>query len=248
MNVESRSGVGARRLLVLLVILVFVAAAVAAPPAAAAPTPTTLTVSAQKASINWGATGILNGVLQTTANPPLPVDQQQVQVQYATQSIGPWLTAPNSPITNNAAPYSSGAYTYPWTASRNLYWRMTYLGTSEWAATVGNYVYVQVKAVVGKPACPSSIKSGKKFTVSGSLKPLFPVGTNVQVKAQKYSSGKWKAYKTYAATTANSGSHSKYSVKLSITHKGKYRFYATTAATSTLAAGTSAYSGSMQVK
>jgi hypothetical protein len=248
MHVESRGGVGAGRLLLLLVVSALVAAAVATAPAAAAPTPTTLTVTAQKPSVNWGATGILNGVLQTTANPPLPVDQQQVSVQYATQSTGPWLPAPNSPVTNNAAPYSSGAYTYSWTASKNLYWRMSFAGTAEWSFTVGNYVYVQVKAVVGKPSCPSSIKHGAKFTVSGSLKPLFPAGSSVKVKAEKYSGGKWKAYKTYTATTANSGSYSKYSVKLSISNKGKYRFYATSASTSTLAAGTSAYSRSLQIK
>ena len=91
-------------------------------------------------------------------------------------------------------------------------------------------MYVKVKPVLGKPACPSSIKAGKKFTVSGSLKPRYPAGSkNVKVKAQRYASGKWKAYKTYTATTADSGSYSKYSVRLSISKKGKYRFYATTA-------------------
>jgi hypothetical protein len=234
-------------LLVLLVLLV--TAAVAAVPAAAAPTSTTLTVKAQKASVNWGATGILNGVLQTTANPPLPVDQQQVDVQYATQSNGPWLPAPNSPVTNDAAPYSSGAYTYSWKASRTYYWRMVFEGTAEWAPRTSGVVYVKVVPVVSKPSCPSSVKHGEKFTVSGSLKPRYRSGAkNVSIKAQRYSSGHWKAYKTYAAVTTNSGSYSKYSLRFSISKTGKYRFYATTAKTTTLAAGRSAYSRSMKVK
>ena len=66
----------------------------------------------------------------------------------------------------------------------------------------------------------------------------------MSIKAQRYSSGKWKAYKTYTATTSNSGSYSKYSLRFSISKMGKYRFYATTANTTTLAAGKSAYSRS----
>ena len=247
MHVESHGGVGLRRLLLVLALAVLVAVAVAAAPAAAAPASTTLTVTAQSTSVDWGSTAVLNGILQTTDAPTLPVDQQQVLVQYAAYPIGPWTTADT--VTNQAAPYTSGEYTYPWTAARNYYWRMDFLGTTEWAAAVGNYEYVKVRPVLGKPSRPSSIKHGKKFTVSGSLKPKYPAGSkNVQVKAQKYSGGKWKAYKTYTATTADSGSYSKYSVKLSISNKGKYRFYATTANTSTLAAGKSAYSRSMKIK
>jgi hypothetical protein len=235
------------RIVLLLLVVVLVGAAVAATPAGAAPTPTTLTVTAQSATVTWGARAVLNGVLQTTADPPLPVDQQQVLVQYAAQSIGPWTTA--ATVTNTAALYSSGAYTYSWTAGRNLYWRMNFLGTAQWASTPGAVLYVKVKPAIGKPACPSSVKHGKKVTVSGSLKPRYPAGAkNVKVKAQRYASGKWKAYKTYTATTADSGSYSKYSVRLSISKTGKYRFYATTADTTTLAAGKSAYSRSMKVK
>jgi hypothetical protein len=231
---------------VLLLLVVAVVAAVAAAPAAAAPTPTTLTVTAQSTSVTWGAKAILNGVLQTTEAPARPVDQQQVLVQYAARSIGPWTTA--ATVTNSAAPYSSGAYTYSWTAGRNLYWRMNFLGTAEWASTPSAVLYVKVKPAIGKPKCPSSIAQDKKFTVSGSLKPRYPAGSkNVTVKAQRYANGKWKTYKSYKATTANSGSYSKYSVKLSIAKTGKYRFSATTADTTTLAAGKSKYSHSLKV-
>ncbi len=235
------------RLVLLLLVAVVVAAAVAAAPAAAA-TSTTLTLSAQSRSVKWGATAILNGILQTSTQPPLPVDRQQLQVQYSVASNGPvWTTA--ATVTNTAAPYSSGEYHYSWTASRNYYWQMTFAGTAEWAGTTSNVVYVKVVPVIGKPACPLSARAGRKFTVSGSLKPRYPAGSrNVTVKALRYASGRWRAYKTYLATTADSGSYSKYSVRLSISRKGKYRFYATTANTSSLSAGKSANSRSLQVK
>ncbi len=225
-----------------------VAAAVAAAPAAAV-TPTTLKLSPQSPSIKWGAQGILNGILQTSTVPPQPVDQQQVLVLYSTSSSGPWSTTPDSPITNTAAPYSSGEYTYSWTASRNYYWQMVFEGAGEWGPRTSNVVHVKVVPVIGKPRCPSSVKHRKKFTVYGAVKPHYRSGSkNVKVRAQRYSSGKWKRYRTYTATTRNSGSYSKYSVRLSISKKGKYRFYATIAGTSTLAAGKSAFSRRLRVK
>lgn len=246
MKVESiHRGRSGKALLLLLAVLVVGLVLSAA--AFAAPKSTTLTVTAQSTSVNWSSTAILNGILQTTDNPPLPVDQQQVLVQYATSADAlVWTTA--ATVTNSAAPYSSGEYTYSWKAARNYYWRMKYDGGAQWGPATGNVVYVKVKPVIGKPSCPSSIKHGKKFTVSGSLKPKYAAGSKtVTVKVQIYSNKKWKAYKSFKATNANSGTYSKYSVKISISKKGKYRFYGTTADTSTLAAGKSAYSRTLKV-
>ena len=197
MHRHSHAGRSATRVLLLAIVaLLAVAAVAAAPAAAAAPTSTTLTVTAQSTSVNWGAKAVLNGVLQTTEAPARPVDGQQVLVQYATSPTAIlWTTA--ATVTNTAAPYTSGAYTYSWTASRNYYWRMKFEGTAEWSRADGAVVYVKVKPVIGKPSCPSSVKHGKKFTVSGTLKPRYPSGSkNVTVKAERYSGGKWKAYKT----------------------------------------------------
>ena len=235
------------RLLLVVTAALVLAAAVAAAPAAAAPTPTVLIVTPQSPSVTWGAKAVLSGVLQTTVDPIQPVDQQQVRVEYSATSGDPWL--PAGTVTNTAAPYTSGAYIYSWTAERNYYWRFVYDGTAEWAPQTSVFVLVKVKAAVGKPACPRSVKAGKKFTVSGSLKPRFPKGAKtVTVKAQRYTNGKWRPYKSYRATNAVSGEYTKYLVRLKITKKGKYRFYGTTVATSTLAAGKSAYSRTLKVK
>jgi hypothetical protein len=240
-SLPRRSGA---RLLALFVVALVAAAAVAAAPAAAVTT--SLNVSPQSANVKWGAKGILNGVLSTTENPPVLLDRQQVEVKRSTYSVGPWTSV--GTVTNTVAPYTSGEYTYSWTAARNYYWTMTYAGFGEWAPVDGTIVLVKVTPAIGKPSCPSSIRAKKKFTVSGQLKPKYPSGyRTVTVKAQCYSSGKWRPYKSYAATNANSGSYTKYSVRLSISKKGKYRFYATTLASSTLAAGKSVYSRTLRV-
>ena len=237
------------RVVPLMLLVVLVAVAAAAVPAAATPTPTTFTLNAQRPTVDWGATAILNGMLQTAENPPLPVDQQMVMVMYSASATPPWNMPADGTITNTATPYSSGEYTYSFKASRNFYWQMSFAGTVAYAAKDSNIVLVKVKPVIGKPSCPSSIKHGRKFTVSGSLKPRYPSGSrNVSIKAQRYSSGHWRAYKTYTATATNSGAYSEYSLRFSISKTGKYRFYATTANTTTLAAGKSAFSRSMLVK
>lgn len=230
-----------------LALVLVVAAAVAAAPAAAAPTPTVLTVSAQSDVVTFGAKGVLNGILQTMADPPQPVDRQEVRVEYSASSVGPWTLA--AVVTNDAELYTSGAYTYSWAVRGTAYWRMAFPGTALWGAADGDVIRIKVRAAVGKPACPASVDAGKKFTVSGSLKPKAAAGSRtVTVSAQRYVGGKWRAYKSYKATNADSGAYSKYSVKLKITATGKFRFRAATASTPTLAAGKSAYSRTLRVR
>ena len=85
---------------------------------------------------------------------------------------------------------------------------------------------MQVKPSLGKPSYPSSVKSGHKFTVSGSVKPGAPTGPAVKVRAyRKNSSGAYASYKTYSTTI--SGTTYKASIKINKT--GKYKFKATTA-------------------
>jgi hypothetical protein len=220
----------------------------AAAPATAAPTPTKLTVTAQSPSVDWGATAVLNGVLQTATEPPLPVDQEQVLVQYAVTSVGPWHDA--ATVTNTAAPYSSGAYTYSWTTSRNYYWLMTFAGVPDvWGPSAGAVTLVKVKPVLGRPACPASVRARRTFIVSGSLKPRSRVGSRtVKVTAERYARGKWTAYRSFVATNADSGSYSKYSARVTISRLGRYRFRAATADTAKLAAARSAYSRRMFVR
>ena len=237
------------RVVLLGLLAVLVAVAVAAAPAAAA-TPTTLTLKAQHTTVSWGATAILNGVLQTDGGAPCRwTSSGAVRVRRVDDHAGPVDSRPTelSPtlrLSTRTAPVHALLQ-----GDAQTLLAMIFTGTAEWDAQAQHVVYVKVKPVIGKPSCPSAVKHGKRFTVSGSLKTQYGSGSkNVKIRAQRYSSGQWKAYKTYTATTTDSGSYSKYSLRFSISRTGKYRFYATIAKTRTLAAGKSAYSRSMQVK
>ena len=148
-------------------------------------------------------------------------------MEYSASSNGPWITA--GTVTNTAEPYTSGAYTYDWTAERNYYWRMVFEGTAEWAAP-RNVVLVKVRPrarQAGLPGVDQGRQEVHRVRFAEAQGPQAGSRT-VKVKAQRYASGKWRSYKSYTATNADSGSYSKYSVRIKITQKGKYRFYATT--------------------
>lgn len=240
---QPRRGLGA---LLLIVASVVVVGLLGPAPCLAAPTPTVLTVAARSTNVVWGSTAVLNGVLQTTEDPPLPVGGQQIVVQYATSSTGPWHVA--GTITNSGAAYYAGAYAYSWTAARNYYWFMDFAGTAQYAPFPSNIVYVKVRPALGRPHCPASIHHGKKLTVYGSLKPKFPAGSEtVKVRVQVYKSHKWRSYAVHTAVNVNSGSYSKYKATFAISAKGKFRFYATTSRTNAFAAGRSTFSRTLRV-
>ncbi|NLE21474.1 MAG: hypothetical protein GX624_01640 [Actinobacteria bacterium] len=232
---------------VVVLLAALVGAAVTAAPAAADTKPARLTVTAQKKTVKWGAALILNGVLVEDVLPPVALDQKNVQVQRSPNGSDPWTLV--DMVTNDSAPYSSGAYTYTEPASRTYHWRMFFAGDAEWAPAIGTVVKVSVKPVLGKPSCPSRVKAKKKFIVKGSLKPRFKAGSKpVKITCQRYVKRSWRTFKTFKAAAANSGAYSKYSVRISIARKGKFRFVATTATTGSYAAAKSAYSRKLTVK
>ncbi len=248
MDLRLNRGRGAGRLLLLLALAVLVAAALASPAAAVAdPVPTKLTVTAQKKPVYWGSKGILNGILQTAEAAPRPLDQQQIVVQYAVDPDGPWQTA--GTVTNSAAPYSSGEYTYLWKASRTYWWKMVFAGSDEWGASESKPVKVGVMPVVGKPKCPKNVRRGWHFTVSGSLKPCFAGGSKtIKVVAERKVGGKWKKHKTYQAVNLRKGTEGRYRVKIKIKQPGRYRFYARSAKTVKYVASTSARGATMRIR
>ena len=233
----------ARPVLVALVATFFLAVAASA---AAAPAATVLTLSPQSAKVAWHAKLVLNGVLQEDVVPPLPLDQQTLEVQRSATSSGPWTTV--GTITNTAGAYYSGAYVYSQLADETWFWRMYYAGDTQWAASTSNVVKVGVSPVLGKPKCPKVMGVAQKFRVSGSLKPAFTPGLGgVKVKVQRYTAGKWKRYATRACRVSDSGVYSKYSVRLAISTPGKYRFYAVRPGSGDYASGRSEFSRSLHV-
>jgi hypothetical protein len=103
---------------------------------------------------------------------------------------------------------------------------VTFLGNGECAAADGNAAKIGVKPILGRPAGTKTVK----------------------VRAYRYVNRRWRIYKSYTATNADSGDYSKYSVKLSIGKKGKYRFRAVTSSTAQFAAASGPYSRTLLVK
>ena len=230
----------------LLLVIALVGLAVTATPVVA-DTPTTLTLSAQKAVVDWHSTAILNGLLEESLIPPQPLDHQQVSVEYATTPSGVWSSA--DIVTNGDGQYYSGEYTYSWKAERTYYWRMDYPGVSGlYAAAMSAVLKVGVRPLVGTPTVPSGIASGQKFKVGGSLTPRFAAGSRtVRVRLFRYLRGKWRWYATYLAVNRNAGAYSSYSTRIAL-GKGTYRFVARTRSTSAYAAAKSGWGHPFRVR
>ena len=112
-----------------VLVVVLVAAAVAAAPAAAVPTPTTLSRQRAEHQRQLGRQGHPERRASDLGRPPLPVDQQQVQVQYSTASTtGPW-TAGRDRHQHAPRPTRPASTPTAGRRSRNLYWQMFFAGT-----------------------------------------------------------------------------------------------------------------------
>ena len=129
------------------------------------------------------------------------------------------------------------------------YYRFSFVGDGAHASVVSETIVVRVRPAVGKPQAPSAVKAGARFRVTGTLKPRFTSGAKtVKIKVYRYKSRKWFFVRQYSATNANSGSYSKYVLKLRLSVAGKYRFSAYTSTTAAWAAATTGVSRTLVVK
>ena len=223
----------------LLVALIVLAAALAAP-ALAAPASTSWTVSPQSKTLTYGQGVILNGTLMSgmTAVGGLWVDFAQ-----ATTANGSYEVL--FKVTTAEGAYYSGTYSVPVMPLQTTYYRFQWPGDDTYAASNSDVIPVQVKPSLGKPSCPSSIKSGKKFTVKGTVKPGEGVSPAVKIRAyRRNSSGTYVSYKTYNSTVTGT----QYKVTIKINNTGKYKFKATTGGTAQFAANESSFSKVLTVK
>ena len=248
---STRSPFRRARLHVMLALAVCVATAVllAAPAlAGAAPSPTDLTVRAQKYTITWGANTILTGTLMDTGT-ITALGGLWVNVEWSpTGSPASWKLL-STVTTETEAQYSTGQYTQVVQPRKLTYYRYVFLGTADYAPKVSNTVIIKVRPFVGRPIVPKTIKAGTLFTVRGSLKPRFPAGAKtVTVKAYRYKGNKWVVAKRLRATNVDTAKYSKYQVRTSFTMKGKYRFRAYTPPMDGWARGTSRVSTVVVVK
>jgi len=212
----------------------------AAAPAFAAPPATTWQVSPSSAAITYGGGVILNGTLTSGQ---VAVGGKWVELQQGTTEAGSFQVL--QMVTTSDATYSTGQYSLAVMPSRTTYYRFSWPGDADYAASISDVVPVTVKPSLGKPSCPSSVKKGTKFAVQGSVKPGAPDGPGVKIKSyRKKSNGSWVGYKTYGAKVSGT----QYKATFAINNTGTFKFKASTADSASYAAGLSGYSAVITVK
>ena len=218
-----------RHVLLALAVCVATAALLAAPGlAGAAPSPTDLTVRAQRYTITWGTNTILTGTLMDL-DTITALGGLWVRVEFSPTGAPASWTLLSNVTTETEAQYSTGQYTQVVQPRKLTYYRYVFLGTAEYAPQVSNTVIVKVRPFVGRPIAPKTIRAGKRFTVRGSLRPRFAAGAKtVTVKAFRYKGGKWVLAKRLRAVNVDTAKYSKYQLRTRLTKKGKYRFRAYT--------------------
>ena len=226
------------RLVVVAAAVVVLAALLVAPALAA--TPTSWTVSPTSKIITYGQGVTLNGTLTSNS---VAVGGLWVDFAQATTTNGSYVVMWR--VTAPDGPYATGTYSIAVMPLQTTYYRFQWAGDSTYGPSNSDAIPVQVKPSLGKPTCPSSVDSGHKFTVSGSVKPGAPTGPAVHVKAyRKNGSGHYVSYKTYDTTI--SGTTYKASIKIS--KAGKYKFKATTGSSARFAANETGFSSVTTVK
>ncbi len=211
-----------------------------AAPALAAPAPTTWTVNPASKTITYGQGVTLNGTLMSAgaAVAGLWVDVGQATTQAGSYDVMFKVTAP-------AGPYATGTYSIAVMPLQTMYYRFQWAGDSTYAAMNSDVIPVHVKPSLGKPTCPSSVKSGKKFTVKGTVKPGQGVSPAVKVKAyRKGSNGSYGFYKTYSSTVSGT----QYKATIKITKTGKYKFKASTGSNAQFVSNLSSFSRVLTIK
>ena len=248
---STRSPFRRARLHVVLALAVCVATAalLAAPGlAGAAPSPTELTVRAQKYTITWGANTVLTGTLMDL-DTITALGGLWVNVEWsATGSPASW-TLLSTVTTETEAQYSTGQYTQVVQPRKLTYYRYVFLGTAAYAPEVSNTVIVKVRPFIGRPIVPKAVRAGRFFQVRGSLKPRFSAGAKtVRVRAYRRRGGTWVVAKRLRATNVDTARYTRYQVTTRLTKKGTYRFRAFTPTMDGWAPGRSSFSRVLVVR
>jgi len=100
-------------------------------------------------------------------------------------------------------------------------------------------VTVTPKVKLGKPAAPSTVRRGIRFTAYGSLVPRAPASSHtVRIRCYRRQSGVWVLVKTVVATNRDHATYSRYSAGFTLPARGNWKLTAYAAATSRYAATT----------
>jgi hypothetical protein len=200
-----------------------------------APWSTALTLQASAAVVKWNVPVSFSGALALTAG-LTPVEGKQVQLQRSYNGLDGW-TAVGSPLD----PVTANQYATSVVPARSTFYRLSFAGDGDCAASVSNVVKVTPAVKLGTPVAPSTVRRAKAFAVYGSLVPKHASGaTNVKVKCyRKSSTGAWVLRKTVTAKNTNYGTSTRYKASISLPTAGSWKLVASYATTAKYAAATS---------
>ena len=193
--------------------------------------PSQLTLESTATTVNWGGQATLTGAL--TDGSEAFSATQQVRAESSTDGAT-WT------LMQLLDPGTSSVYSIAVTPTEKTQYRLVFEGDGVHAAATSLAVTVTPRVKLGKPAAPTTVKHGRRFTARGSLVPKHKAGSKtVKIKCYKKVSGKWRLKKTVTAVNANYKSYTRYSVRMALSSKGSWKLVATYAANDDYAKTTS---------
>ena len=185
------------------------------------PLPTSLTASPGQTTVKFGASPTIGAVL-TNTDESLPVGGEELRVEQATSSDGPWALVQT--VTNDG---TSGTYSLAVTPTHTTYYRFVFAGTGTYAAATSNVLTVEVTPLATSlTASPSktTAKFGADPTISAVLMNtdgVLPIGgALLRVEQAASSGGPW----SLVQTVTNDGTSGVYSLAVMPARTMYYRF------------------------
>lgn len=180
--------------------------------------PGTITLGSSAKTIGYGSSYTFRGTLAANGT---PLADRQVTLERSSDG----KTYSDTSMVTLTSP--SGEFSFKVKPTSTTRYRARYAGTPEGGAAVSPSVKVSVKAFVGKPSAPRTVRVRKKFTVSGHLKPRHTSGAySVRVYGYNYYRGKWRSAGYIEFKASNHSTYSKYSRSISILDRGRWRLRA----------------------
>ena len=178
-----------------------------------------------------------------------PITGGSVALWASSSVAGPWALVDT--VTTSASPGAEGTCSVRVVPKAGTFYSLRYTPApgSSYAAALSPILLVNVRPALGAPSGPSSVKAGKRFSVSGTLSPRLASGSaGVQIRVYRQKGKKWKPFSRVVAAIADSGDVGRYSARVKLTEKGVYRFRAEFPAVAGWASGISKSSANTKVR
>jgi len=173
--------------------------------------------------LSYGVAGALSGTLKSGG---VALGGQTVTLQrLSSRTTGSWINVTSKSTDPNGyvrfdIPASASGYDYTMT-----YYRLSFAGVPGLAGATTASRYIEPKAYLSTPwSSKSTVYAKKSYTWYVTLKPRHTSGSKpVKLLFERYSSGKYRPYKTVYASAYNYYSYSRVKAAYAIPYKGKWR-------------------------